>query len=128
LAHPIIPFITEEIWQRLPRANGDTESIMIAPWPSVDNAWLDIDAEDKMSFLQELVVELRRFRHEHRIPPNRGISAIVAASGAFAELVASHADHIKALGGLDDLTLGSRPDGWSRVVAGQAEIYLPLGD
>jgi valyl-tRNA synthetase len=128
LAHPIIPFITEEIWQRLPRRPEDADSIMISPWPSPDGAWIDAEAEDSMSFLQDLVVELRRFRHEHRIPPNRRIGAVVSTAGAFADLVASHAAHIKALAGLDDLTLGSRPDGWSRVVAGQAEIYLPLGD
>jgi valyl-tRNA synthetase len=128
LAHPIIPFITEEIWQRLPRRDGDPESIMVAPWPSTDGTWLDADAEDEMSFLQEIVVEVRRFRHEHRIPPNRRIPAVISAEGRFAELIRSHATHIGALAWLDDVRLGDAPDGWSRLVAGQAEVYLPLAE
>jgi valyl-tRNA synthetase len=128
LAHPIIPFITEEIWQRLPRRAGDAESIMVAPWPSTDGTWLDADAEDEMSFLQEIVVEVRRFRHEHRIPPNRRIPAVIAAEGRFAELIRSHAAHIGALAWLEDVRLGDAPPGWSRLVAGQAEVYLPLAE
>ena len=128
LAHPIMPFVTEEIWQRLPRAEGGTESIMVAPWPSADRARIDADAEDQMSFLQEIVVEVRRFRHEHGIPPRKEIAAVVNAKGSFADLVSAHHNELQVLAGLESVTLGAQPEGWSRTVAGQAEIYLPLGE
>jgi valyl-tRNA synthetase len=128
LAHPIMPFITEEIWQRLPRRGGEPESIMIALWPEVDQGRIDPDAEQDMAFLQEIVVEVRRFRHEHGLPPSTRIDAVVGAQGSFAKLVTDHADELKALARLGDLRLGEQPQGWSRIVAGQAEIYLPLGE
>jgi valyl-tRNA synthetase len=128
LAHPMIPFVTEEIWQRLPRRENDAESIMISPWPSPDEAWMDADAEREMAVLQEIVVEVRRFRHEHKIPPSKRISAVIKADGALAGLVATHTAELTALALLDELRTGERPDGWSRVVAGSAEIYLPLAE
>src|SRR5712692_8240855 len=81
-----------------------------------------------MAFLQGIVVEVRRFRHEHRIPPNRRVPAVIAAEGRFGELIGSHAEHIGALAWLEDVQLGERPPGGSRVEAGQAEVYLPLAD
>jgi valyl-tRNA synthetase len=128
LAHPMMPFITEEIWQRLPRRDGDPESIMVAEWPSAEHGWIDADAEDDFSFLQEIVVEVRRFRHEHKIPPQRRIEAVVSVEGRFASLVEGHAEELKALAWLEKIAVGPRPEGWSRVVAGQAEVFLPLGE
>ncbi len=128
LMHPIMPFITEEIWQRLPRREGDPESIMVAAWPGTEHGVLDARAEDDMSFLQEIVIEVRRFRHEHGIPPRQKIAAVVKVDGRFAQLVEDHSDELMALASIDELRSGPRPDGWSRVVAGHAEVYLPLGD
>ena len=128
LAHPMTPFITEEIWQRLPRRDGDPDSIMVAAWPEPVHAWIDADAEADMAFLQEIVVEVRRFRHEHGLPPRKQIAAVVGAKGAFGDLVTAYADELKVLAGLESITLGPQPDGWSRTVAGQAEVYLPLGE
>ncbi len=128
LAHPIMPFITEEIWQRLPRREGEPDSIMVAPWPEPVHAWIDADAEADMAFLQEIVIEVRRFRHEHGIPPRKQIAAVVSAKGSFAELVSVHSEELSVLAGLESIALGSQPVGWSRTVAGQAEVYLPLGE
>ncbi len=128
LAHPIMPFITEEIWQRLPRGEGDPESIMLAPWPAADEGSIDPASDALMTSLQEIVIEIRRFRHDHSIQPRRRIAAAVKASGEVGDLLMAHSDEIKALAGLDSLELGDQPDGWSRAVAGATEVYLPLGD
>ncbi|MDP9243391.1 MAG: valine--tRNA ligase [Actinomycetota bacterium] len=58
LLHPIMPFVTEEIWQRF----GVGESIVVAPWPSVDEGARDPDAENEFAFLQEVVTEIRRLQ------------------------------------------------------------------
>jgi valyl-tRNA synthetase len=52
----------------------------------------------------------------------------VNAQGRFAKLVSEHTEELKALARIGSLEIGAQPQGWSRIVAGQAEIYLPLGD
>jgi valyl-tRNA synthetase len=128
LAHPMMPFITEEIWQRLPRREEDPESIMVAPWPAPNTGAIDEEAESDIEVLQTLVGEIRRFRHEHGIAPQRRMEAVVGASGRAAEVVGGMERELVALASLESVRVGDRPDGWSRVVAGDAEVYLPLSE
>ncbi len=123
LAHPMIPFVTEEIWQLLPKDEA-AESIMIAEWPSAEGR-LDEDAEREMALLQTVVVEIRRFRHEHNIPPRQRLDVIVA-DGPAAAVAKGYAAELKALALLGSVEVGAQPEGWSRVVAGSTEVYLPL--
>jgi valyl-tRNA synthetase len=126
LAHPMIPFITEEIWQRLPRREGDPASIMIAEWPTTAGR-THAGAEREMELLQTIVVEIRRFRADHRIPPRRRVD-LVMAPGPAAELVQRYAADVQALAVVGEVGVGTQPDGWSRTVAGTTELYLPLGE
>ncbi|PIT13926.1 valine--tRNA ligase [Snodgrassella alvi] len=66
LLHPIMPFITEELWQTIaPLANAKhTESIMLAAWPQADNSLADTEAVNQMHYLQELVNSVRNLRGE----------------------------------------------------------------
>jgi valyl-tRNA synthetase len=127
LAHPTMPFITEEIWQRLPRPDDAPESIMVAPWPSGRRDDVDEAAEREMEQLQGIVVEIRRFRADHRIPPRQRIDVVVA-EGPHSDLLERHAEELKALASISDIRVGAQPAGWSRAVAGTTEIYLPLGE
>ena len=70
LLHPVIPFVTEEIWQYLPAPYKAAESIMIAPWPREDTQWISEDAERNVAFLQELIREIRYLRAELNISPS----------------------------------------------------------
>ena len=126
LVHPMTPFITEEIWQRLPRRDGDPESIMVSEWPSAVGE-RDETAEREMALLQALVVEIRRFRADHKLPARQRIDVVVAP-GPAAELIERHIAEVKALATVGDVRVGSQPSGWSRSVAGSTEIYLPLGE
>jgi valyl-tRNA synthetase len=128
LAHPMMPFITEEIWQRLPRRPGDPESIVLTPWPPGDPGAIDTGAEEDMDFVQQIVVEVRRFRHEHGIGPGRRLDAVVLAPGRWSSLAWENLDSVKALARLGDVRVGGEVprSGWSKVVAGHAEVYLPL--
>jgi valyl-tRNA synthetase len=123
LAHPMIPFITEEIWQLLPKVDA-ADSIMIAQWPT-DEGRPDAAAEKEMDLLQTIVVEIRRFRHEHHIPPRQRLDVIVA-DGPASSVATRYADELKALALLGDVSVGAQPEGWSRVVTGATEVYLPL--
>ncbi|MBC7218416.1 MAG: valine--tRNA ligase, partial [Candidatus Caldatribacterium sp.] len=70
LLHPVIPFVTEEIWQYLPEPYRETESIMVAPWPAEDQRFVDDDAERDIAFLQEVIREIRYLRAELGVSPS----------------------------------------------------------
>jgi len=78
LLHPFMPFITEEIWQQLPHAADARESIMISPWPAVDPARADADAEREMALLMELIGAVRKLRADQGVPPARQVAIRVA--------------------------------------------------
>jgi len=67
LLHPIMPFLTEEVWQRLPH---EGESLMVAPWPSADEAWLDQEAERRVDVVMQAVRAQRSLRAELNVPPS----------------------------------------------------------
>lgn len=70
LAHPVMPFLTEEIWQRLKPLSGCRgESIMLEPFPEHDADTLDTEAEAEMQWLQNVVNAVRTIRGEMRIMP-----------------------------------------------------------
>jgi len=125
LAHPMMPFITEEIWQLLPRRGGDPASIMIAPWPASSGSVVDDDAEREMDLLQAIVGEIRRFRHDHHIAPKQRLE-IVVAEGPAASIAERYAEILKALALLSEVRVGEQPAGWSRVVAGSTQVFLPV--
>ena len=72
LLHPIMPFITEELWQTIaPMCDAKTaDSIMLAPFPVYDSEWIDQTAFDKMNTLQELIGVVRNLRGEMGIAPS----------------------------------------------------------
>jgi valyl-tRNA synthetase len=68
--HPIMPFITEEIWSRLP---GDRDLLALADWPLAPEIWRDAAVDARVTELQALVTELRRLRHDFEIPPGKKV-------------------------------------------------------
>ena len=72
--HPMMPHITEEIWQRVPKAPGAAKSVMVAPYPDATrDALRDPVAEDEMGLVQRFVVSTRTIRAEHDLPRRREI-------------------------------------------------------
>jgi len=69
LLHPFMPFITEELWQRLPRREGDKSSIMISSYPLPDLSLIDAKAEEVMTFSDEVVHKLRSIRNSYGLAP-----------------------------------------------------------
>ncbi len=77
--HPIMPFITEEIWSRLP---GDRELLVLSDWPHTHLVWQDKMADSRINDLQALVTELRRARHDFNISPGQKIPVDLISSNA----------------------------------------------
>ncbi len=82
LAHPLMPFITEEVWQRVaPLAGAGGETIMLRPFPVADPALADRDAEAEIEWLMQCSLGVRRIRGEMNIPPGKALPLLVSHAG-----------------------------------------------
>jgi valyl-tRNA synthetase len=124
LLHPIMPYITEEIWQYLP---GDRKPLILAQWPTADARFKDADAEESMRLLIDLVVQVRNVRNEYKVDPGRRITAI-AAGGSHSDLIKSYTYVFSRLCNVEkvDLLNGGAPEQSAALVAGDVTLYLPL--
>ena len=136
LLHPFVPFVTEEVWQALPRSAAEEprvaedRTITRSAFPEPVGEWRDHGAVDAMRLIQEVTTGVRTVRSEWGVPPSRRITALVqgADPGAAAAL-AEHAPHIVRLAGLDALSCVAEversPDTVRRVVR-DFQIHVPL--
>ena len=126
LLHPFMPFISEEIWQRLPHRG---ESIMIAPFPKASRTWRDPDAERLMQPVIDIVGAIRAIRSESRIPPAAELAVTIKpGSATTADLVGAAAPLI---GALSRSVIGVAPDAdrpalSAHALAGDAEVFVHL--
>ena len=130
LMHPVMPFITEELWDKLagegaPRAEA---TLIGAAWPELPDAFIDAGAEAEIGWLVDLVTEIRQLRAEMNVPPSaKPPLAFVAPDATTAERIARHRDLILTLGRAGDLTtLEAAPAGAVTFVSGGATAALSL--
>ncbi len=126
LAHPFLPFITEEIWQRLPHRG---ESLAVAPWPAAGPR--DEEAEGDMGFLMEVTRAVRNLRAEMRIAPAARAVVRARAEGRERRLLTVGAPLVQQLAGLAELRLdpdGDAPGKAVTAVVGGTVLSLPLED
>jgi valyl-tRNA synthetase len=126
LLHPFMPFLSEEIWQRLPHQG---ESIMIAPFPRPNRRWHDAEAERLMAPVIEIVGAIRTIRSESRIPPGAELAVTVRPGAESAtEAVTRSAPLIGALARAR-ITVAPdapRPPQSAHAVAGDVEVFVEL--
>ena len=128
LLHPFMPFLTEEIWQKLPH---EGRSIMRAPWPEVDEKDIDAEAEAAMTAIMEVIKVTRNLRAELGTPPGKKSALILRVRDeSLADTFASHVDYFHALASASEVTFLAEdaPDP-ENVVTGAlagAAVYLPL--
>ena len=89
LLHPLMPFISEELWQTIaPLANAKhTDSIMLAPWPQADAALVSTDAMEQMSHLQDLINTVRNLRGEMGLAMSVKVPLLVESSYDLSKLL-----------------------------------------
>jgi valyl-tRNA synthetase len=108
LLHPLIPFVTEEIWQALPgRDPGPLASLMRASWPGAAAERTDERAEAEFAALQEAVTALRRFRADHALPPAARIDVVAVTSAERERVLAPTVEGIGRLAGVGSWRFGA---------------------
>src|SRR5256714_3744407 len=78
LLHPVVPFITEELWQKLPGRTAD-ELLASAAWPARRDALTDPRAEARFALVQDAIAAIRTIRAEYRVSPKARLAAPVAS-------------------------------------------------
>jgi valyl-tRNA synthetase len=129
LLHPVMPFITEAIWQRLP-GRADGELLARARWPEGDRRAVDADALTQFAMVQEVVTALRQIRADNGVEPGKQIDAtVVAATAAMRSALALEGNTISRLAKVGALTVGPAPAGAaaSAVLADGSTVVVPLG-
>ncbi len=126
LLHPFMPFISEEIWQRLPH-RGD--SIMVAPYPRVARKGRDPEAERRMAPLIAVVGAIRTVRSESRIPPGVELRVTVKPASEATTALLREADGL--VGALSRSVISVAPDAQrpahsAHALAGDAEVFVHL--
>jgi valyl-tRNA synthetase len=125
LLHPFMPFITEELWQRLPH---EGESVMVAPYPRARRKPAYAEAEQAMASVIGLVTAIRNVRGEMRISPAVTVNVVVRPAPQHGAVFTENRRIIEALGRAT-LTLdphAARPAGSTFSLVDASEVYVEL--
>ncbi|QPJ63903.1 MAG: valine--tRNA ligase [Candidatus Nitrohelix vancouverensis] len=127
LMHPFMPFISEEIWQKLPGSSG---SIMKASYPTYDEAFSDEAAEKEMELFMNVVAGVRNIRGEMNINPGLKLRILIKTGDAWAlDALQKHGDAICKLARLETLECGPeivKPKGAASSVVDGMDLFAPL--
>ena len=130
LLHPVMPFVTETLWKRLPSSAVET-SISVAHWPVAADGRDDAAALSDFSALQAIVGAVRMLRAEYGVSPGATVRVtIVDPSEVAQRAIAADSDTIKRLAKVEQLTVGPAPTetGGTIVLDDRTTVIVPLGD
>ncbi len=127
LLHPIMPFVTEEIWQSVPHVG---ESLVVAAYPTVHPEQMDEKAAEEMEFLMDFIRSVRTVRNEMNTPLSKPINIIAKVSdAAHYTVLKENESYIARFSNPEEFVYGedveAPSDAVTSVITG-AEIYLPL--
>ncbi|MDE1482051.1 valine--tRNA ligase [Xenorhabdus bovienii] len=131
LAHPIIPFITETIWQRVKVVKGiNADTIMLQPFPEFDQAKVDELALNDLEWIKEAIIAVRNIRAEMNIAPSKPLEVLLRDANADAQRrVAENLNFIQSMGRLASVTVlaagEEAPVSVTKLING-TEILIPM--
>ncbi|MEZ8218304.1 valyl-tRNA synthetase [Candidatus Fervidibacteria bacterium JGI MDM2 SSWTFF-3-K9] len=132
LLHPFMPFVTEELWQRLKQGLGDRDwglALMVAKYPEADERFFDEEAEQQMAFLMELVRKVRAIRADLGIPTAKVDIVLACDDERIPKLVEGNLWWLQFVGRINEvrfIRLGETvPQAVSELV-NSAEVFVPL--
>src|SRR6266513_78110 len=128
LLHPVVPFITEELWQKLPGRRPE-ELLIVAAWPEPQAALANPEADQQFPLVQETISSIRMLRAEYRVPPKVRLQAAVRPKSDRArQALAGERDTIVRLAQLSELAFdGARAGvGAHAVLADGSDVFVAL--
>ena len=138
LLHPVIPFVTEAIWQQLGRfvpqrdlldSAPATPWIILAPWPKSEPQWIRTDVEAQFAHFAALIGAIREIRSRQNIAPKQRIQFTVRCQGEMEQLLKPMAPFLESMAGAEatgwgpDITL---PEVQAHVGIDQMDVYVDL--
>ncbi|MGH7770660.1 MAG: valine--tRNA ligase [Candidatus Binatia bacterium] len=141
MLHPLMPFVTEEIWQVLTEKEENRKtasamrekkrSIMVQEYARAKPEWIQPEVEQRVRFLTEVIRSIRNLRTEMNCPPSKEVKVTLFGTEQNLSFLKSQEPYLSALAravSVEYLTVGERPKGAATGVVGDTELYLPLGD
>ncbi|MFD9897551.1 valine--tRNA ligase [Mesorhizobium sp. NPDC059025] len=128
LLHPMMPFMTEELWAETAGEGKERSSLLChATWPSPD--FEDVEAADDINWLIDLVTGIRSVRSEMNVPPAAiAPLVVIGANATTRERLVRHDAAIKRLSRIGEISHGdTAPKGSAQIVLAEATACLPLG-
>lgn len=139
LLHPLTPFVTSALWERLPWPAGADrpEALIVAPWPELDADLVDEESEQRLGELQELVTQVRSLRKEYSVPEGSGVTLRLSGiEGPFKTVVEGQGNTLQRLAKVEACEFqedgdggnadGSGAVGAHAVLKNGVEVFIPL--
>lgn len=139
LLHPLTPFVTSALWERLPWPAGADrpEALIVAPWPELDADLVDEESEQRLGELQELVTQVRSLRKEYSVPEGSGVTLRLSGiEGPFKTVVEEQGNTLQRLAKVEACEFhedgdggnadGSDAVGAHTVLKNGVEVFIPL--
>src|SRR6266704_5928699 len=131
LLHPVVPFISEELWQKLPGRTAD-DLLAVAAWPAVRAGLVDARAEQEFALVQQAIAAIRNIRAEYRLSPKaRPGAAVTSKTDAARRALEGDRATIARRGRLGELGFdgrAARVAGAHAVLADGSEVFVALAD
>ena len=131
LMHPFIPFITEELWQKVaPLISKADDTIMLASYPLSEELECDEKAIQEIEWVKAFILGVRRIRAERDIPPGKALSVKVKGGNTEEKIWLERNTHyLKDLGRISSVTIiEQEPDDAAVALAGEMTLLVPLAD
>jgi len=138
LLHPVMPFVTEQVWQALgsvapergiPEPSPAAESVCIAPWPDFPVTLADPESARVIALWQDAIKTIRNLKAEHNVPREAKIEPIIEASGETAAAIQRGDTFIRGLTNAASLTIVAQvdpPEGSAVAVRPDGRVIVPL--
>ncbi|WP_343224715.1 valine--tRNA ligase [Persephonella sp.] len=128
MLHPVMPFITEEIWQKLPFKDADY--LPVAPYPEIDDNLIFEEEKQLIEDLKEMIVSIRNVRADFGIEPSRRLNVYIKPSDhRFMSVIKAMEPSIKLLAKIENLEVSEdieRPPNTVVAVSRKAESYIDI--
>ncbi len=129
--HPIMPFVTEELWNQLPITNSrpNTTSVLTAEYPKANSQYIDESAEKEMGFLMRLIRSIRNIRQTFNVPHSSVIDVIFEANSQQADLIKHYTHYIEQLTPVKlSAKSNTTPERCATDKIDNTTIYVPLAN